>query len=156
MSLSAAPHFVVLYHTLLWEKRKRKPAANDENNASSAKNPTWKTLLWTPKRYPGRSLSDEKPSKWAKWRRRWIGREDVRSSWFTTISGTNRGELHQSLESRDGVPLPETKSGIQHFQSRGGRGLVLQFTTWNWSSEFCDAYDVRQCSNHPSAQQSLC
>lgn len=63
MSLSAAPHFVVLYHTLLWEKRKRKPAANDENNASSSKNPTWKTLLWTPKRYPGRSLSDEKPSR---------------------------------------------------------------------------------------------
>ena len=44
----------------------------------------------------------------------------------------------------------------QHFQSRGGRGLVLQFTTWNQLSELYDAYDVRQCRNHPSAQQSLC
>ena len=47
MSLSVASHFVVLYHTLLWEKRKRKPAADDKNHASSAKNPTWKTVLWT-------------------------------------------------------------------------------------------------------------
>ena len=47
MSLSVGSHFVVLYHTLLWEKRKRKPAADDKNHASSSKNPTWKTVLWT-------------------------------------------------------------------------------------------------------------
>ena len=45
MALSVTPHFVVLYHTLLWEKRTGKPAADDENHASSSKNPTWKTVL---------------------------------------------------------------------------------------------------------------
>ena len=38
--------------------------------------------------------------------------EDVRSSWFTTMSSTNRGKLHQPLESGDGVPLPETKGTV--------------------------------------------
>ena len=52
MSLSVASHFVVLYHTLLWAKRNRKPAADDKNHASSSKNPTWKTVL-----FPGAVLA---------------------------------------------------------------------------------------------------
>ena len=50
MSLSVTPHFVVLYHTLLWA------AADDENHASSLKNPTWKRYYELQRQLPGAVL----------------------------------------------------------------------------------------------------
>jgi len=41
MSFSVAPHFILLYLTLLWEKRKRKPAVDDENHARSTPLGKW-------------------------------------------------------------------------------------------------------------------
>ena len=142
MSLSVAPHFVVLYHILVWEKRKRKPAADDENHTSSSKNLTFKTVLWTSTTNLGRSLSDEKPP------RRLIDEDDESNGKMFEVPGSQRCPV-QTVENYISHLNPETEF---LFQKRTRFGFVihhLESVIWApWCVQCLNAEINPPLSNH--------
>ena len=144
MSLSVAPHFVVLYHILVWEKRKRKPAADDENHTSSSKNLTFKTVLWTSTTNLGRSLSDEKPP------RRLIDEDDESNGKMFEVPGSQRCPV-QTVENYISHLNPETEF---LFQKRTRFGFCNSPLGISYLSFMMRTMSQRR--NQPSAQQPLC